>query len=202
MQATTKVHLVQFVKQTLLLILFSGLVSSKTASPEKGIASKSIAVDELELNALEGKWYDGKSPYNGFAESYYPSGKLKSKIGFYEGKRFGIAKQWYENGLLKKETNYVANRKDGTEQLWNSKGMLIKKSSFRDGIVEGVQLEWYATGEPFKKMNISNGKEEGLQQVWWKNGKPYVNYEAKNGRVFGLKRSTLCYELENEIVQK
>ena len=33
------------------------------------------------------------------------------------------------------------------------------------------------------------------------NGKIYNNYEAKNGRIFGLKRASLCFQLEDEIVQ-
>ncbi|MFK7749990.1 MAG: toxin-antitoxin system YwqK family antitoxin, partial [Kordia sp.] len=64
-----------------------------------------------------------------------------------------------------------------------------------------VQEQWYKTGEKFKRINIVNGKEEGLQQAWRKNGKLFNNYEAKNGRFFGLKRSGLCYELQNEVVQ-
>jgi antitoxin component YwqK of YwqJK toxin-antitoxin module len=50
-------------------------------------------------------------------------------------------------------------------------------------------------------MAIVNGQEEGMQKAWRENGKIYNNYEAKNGRIFGLKRASLCFQLEDEIVQ-
>ena len=45
------------------------------------------------------------------------------------------------------------------------------------------------------------GKEEGIQQAFRKNGDLFANYEARAGRFFGLKKSALCYELEDEDVQ-
>ncbi|MFK7981436.1 MAG: toxin-antitoxin system YwqK family antitoxin, partial [Saprospiraceae bacterium] len=69
------------------------------------------------------------------------------------------------------------------------------------GIGNGEQKEYYKSGAKFKLKHLINGKEEGIQQSWRENGKIYNNYEAKNGRIFGLKRASLCYELEEEIVQ-
>ncbi len=62
-------------------------------------------------------------------------------------------------------------------------------------------MQWYKGGAKFKELNLVNGREEGLQKAWRENGKIYNNYEAKNGRIFGLKRSNLCYKLEDEEVQ-
>ena len=51
-------------------------------------------------------------------------------------------------------------------------------------------------------MNFDKGIESGLQRGYRKNGSLYANYEARNGRIYGLKKSKLCYSLENEKVQQ
>jgi antitoxin component YwqK of YwqJK toxin-antitoxin module len=174
------------------------------------IDNQSIAVipkvemlkDDLALNQNEGKWYSEGKPYSGFALIYHPDDSIAEKIGFYEGKKQGLAQKWYPDGTLKYEVSYNANKKNGLAKNWSNGGTLIAEAYFKNGVPDGVQTRWYESGNIFKKINIKNGVEEGLQQTWWENGKLYVNYEAKNGRVYGLKRSSLCYELENEIVQK
>lgn len=75
------------------------------------------------------------------------------------------------------------------------------ESNYIAGNLDGVQKQWYVSGAKFKEQNIENGQEKGMQKAWRENGKLYNNYEAKNGRIFGLKRSSLCYELEDEKVQ-
>ena len=165
---------------------------------------KDIEVEksELILHPMEGKWYHSYEPFNGYAIENYPNKKLKEKTCFYQGKKEDVSKKWDEGGTLRYQCHYIQNHKDGAVRIWTSDGVLIAESNFKDGVVDGVQRKWYPSGKVFKKTNINMGKEEGLQQTWWENGKLYVNYEAKNDRIFGLKRSTLCYELENEIVQK
>ena len=66
------------------------------------------------------------------------------------------------------------------------------------GKAHGTQTQWYATGELYKKLNLNMGKEDGMQQAFRKNGVLYANYEAKSGRGFGLRKSALCYGLEEE----
>ncbi|MFT7000867.1 MAG: antitoxin component YwqK of YwqJK toxin-antitoxin module [Spirosomataceae bacterium] len=196
-----KVHQALFAKVVLLLLVGNTLLSCQNGNSIV-IDHEEYPKEQLELKPLEGKWYASNKPLNGFAVTYFPNGKLSEKTGFHEGKRQGISQNWYENGQLRYEVFYQKNRKHGITKNWNPEGTLISESNFVDGVVHGVQTQWYPSGKIFKRMNIVNGIEEGLQQTWWENGKLYVNYEAKNGRIFGLKRSALCYELKNEVVQK
>ena len=53
-------------------------------------------------------------------------------------------------------------------------------------------------GRALQKAELKNGKEEGMQQAFRKNGVAYANYEAREGRIFGLKKTALCYGLEDE----
>jgi antitoxin component YwqK of YwqJK toxin-antitoxin module len=185
-----------------LLVLFASLFLFFSCQLSNKIKDIEIEKSELILHPTEGKWYYGKASFYGYAIEKYANGKLKAKTGFHEGKKEGVAQKWDDSGALRYQCQYIQNHKDGLVQLWSDKGVLIAESNFKDGVVDGVQRKWYPSGKVFKKTNINMGKEEGLQQTWWENGKLYVNYEAKNGRIFGLKRSTLCYELENELVQK
>ena len=80
-------------------------------------------------------------------------------------------------------------------------GLKSSESNYEFGILNGVQKRWHSNGQLARKTQLIVGKEEGMQQAWLPNGKIYVNYQAKNGRIFGLKKSVLCYELDNEVVQ-
>ncbi|SOE23492.1 MORN repeat variant [Spirosomataceae bacterium TFI 002] len=202
MQANTKELLVQSGKALLISLVIVGSVGWKPSDSSIKIPNREVAKEKLVLIPTEGKWFLDRKAYSGFAISYFPNGKKKEQTGFINGKRQGLSQEWYENGLLKKDITYLANRKDGRSQSFNEKGVLVSESNFINGVVHGVQRKWYPSGKVFKEMNINMGKEDGMQKVWWENGKLYVNYEAKNGRIFGLKRSALCYELENEVVQK
>lgn len=203
MRANTKVHQVRLGKVFLVIVIILGLVGWKTANSPVIIPAIEVQKAELVLIPKEGKWYYNGMPFDGFAMDYYQNGAKKEQTGFFEGKRQGLSQTWYPtNGVLKKDINYLANRKDGKSHSFNANGVLVSESNFINGVVHGIQRKWYPSGKIFKEMKINMGKEEGMQKVWWENGKLYVNYEAKNGRIFGLKRSALCYELENEIVQK
>jgi antitoxin component YwqK of YwqJK toxin-antitoxin module len=195
--------------KVLLALLGSLLIFSGCRKIDKQSVTTAIVIPEIEipkedlvLNQNEGKWYSEGQPYSGFALIYHPDGSIAERIGFYEGKKEGITHKWYLDGTHKYKVTYHANKKNGVAKNWSNGEVLIAESNFENGVVNGVQTRWYESGNIFKKANINNGIEEGLQQTWWENGKLYVNYEAKNGRVYGLKRSTLCYELENEIIQK
>lgn len=40
-----------------------------------------------------------------------------------------------------------------------------------------------------------------MQQAWRENGKPYINYEVRDGFRYGLRKSALCYSLEDEKIK-
>jgi antitoxin component YwqK of YwqJK toxin-antitoxin module len=205
LRVAIKEHQILFAKYLVIGSITFGIFGCKI-EPEKPaiikIKNVEVANEKLLLHPNEGKWYYNKEPFSGYAVKYYPDSSLSEKVGFHEGKREGFARGWHPNGKLYWQLYHHANHRNGTEKYWTSDGVLVSESHFVDDIVHGVQTQWYPSGKIFKRMNIVNGVEEGLQQTWWENGKLYVNYEAKNGRVFGLKRSTLCYELKNEVVQK
>lgn len=182
-----------------------GLLScgEKVVSPKDSIIipEKEVAKDAIVLHANEGLFYYLEQPFSGFSVHYYPNGILAEKVSFFAGKKEGRYQKWYPDGTLSFEATYQKGRKGGVSKTWWKNGQLRSASTHVMGVANGNQKQWYQSGQLFKSMHIVDGKEEGLQQAWRENGKIYNNYEAKNGRIFGLKRASLCYELEEEIVQ-
>lgn len=165
------------------------------------IPEQEIVKEKLVLHPNEGLVYFLKQPFSGYSIRYYSNGTLAERIGYWQGKKQGTYQKWYNDGILSFEANYNKGRKDGISKTWWRNGLLRSESIHAMGKTNGSQKQWYKNGQLFKSMNIVDGKEVGLQQAWRENGKIYNNYEAKNGRIFGLKRASLCYELEDEMVQ-
>ena len=154
----------------------------------------------LILHPAEGLVYLDEIPFSGTGVEHYADGKVFEKIGYLKGKKRGLHQKWFESGALAFEAQYFENKLHGKSSSWWSNGKIRSESNFDFGKSHGLQTEWYNSGVKFKESNLNQGLEEGMQRAWRENGKIYINYEAKNGRIFGLKRSNLCFELEDETV--
>ncbi|SMC73212.1 toxin-antitoxin system YwqK family antitoxin [Cellulophaga tyrosinoxydans] len=207
----------QFVKSFLALFSVFLLAQCKERTLESTAVAKANTIEfnvtviidsvvvlkqDLLLNQLNGIWNYNNVPYNGYAVTYYPNGKIQEKLGFYKGKREGVAERWSEAGVLREERNFHQNKLVGNYKAWWENGGIAEESVYVDGLLDGEQKQWYPHGQLSKLRHLSKGNEDGMQKAWLKNGTLYVNYEAKNGRVFGLMRSNLCYELKNEVVTR
>lgn len=162
-----------------------------------------VSLEQLELIRLEGQWKLDNIPYSGYGLSYFSNGQLQSKIGFVNGKKEGQATEYFEDGHPKSITSYHKNMMHGEVKNWSgAKGhSKLAVRNFYLNKPHGTHEKWYPNGNLMKVITYNMGHEEGLQQAFLENGKIYANYEAKNGRTFGLKRSILCYELEDGIVK-
>jgi hypothetical protein len=163
------------------------------------VPNTTVNLNQLVLKRLEGQWKLDSLPFSGFGLAYFPNGKLKSKIGFVNGKKEGQAEEYFEDGHLRNLTSYHENLMHGEVKNWSG-AIDHHKLAIRHfylGKPHGVHKKWYPNGNLMKIITYQMGKEEGLQQAFLENGKLYANYEARDGRTFGLKRSMLCYELED-----
>lgn len=161
-----------------------------------------VLKSDLELNQIEGRWYYKGKRYNGYALKFHSNGILGERLGFINGSREGLAQQWSANGVLRVECTYRNNRLDGLYKTWWENAERSKEAHYESGILNGEEKQWYPNGQLAKLRNIVNGKEAGLQKGWLKSGKIYVNYEVKNGRIYGMRRTNLCYQLEDEVVKR
>jgi len=134
--------------------------------------------------------------------SYFQHGEIAKIIPVYEGKKEGIQLTYFIDGKLRFSEQFVNNKLHGTVKKWtNAEGyQLLAELQYNDGKLHGLQKQWFASGELHKVLQMDNGKENGLQKAYRKNGALYANYEAINGRTFGMRRTELCYELDDEEV--
>ncbi|MFT4780370.1 MAG: antitoxin component YwqK of YwqJK toxin-antitoxin module [Pseudohongiellaceae bacterium] len=191
-----------------LLILIIVSCQEETHKPIASIeitssASEYIIINKsaLELKSNLGLMYYNNQPFTGVSEVFYSEILKAETIEYKKGKRHGVYKKWFRDGRISYEAHYDNGLQQGTAKSWWKNGKLRSEANYDKGIVNGIQKQWYKSGNLFKQMTIVNGKEQGLQKAWRDNGKIYNNYEAKNGRIFGLKRASLCFQLEDEIVQ-
>ena len=176
------------------------LDESKVDINELKIPLDSVDIGQVYYNKNTSEWKFGEKAFSGFVTSRYPDESLKSVFGVLEGKKQNSAADYYPDGSLKFSTDYYNGRIHGEKKSWsnNTPRMLISSLNYFQGKPHGEQKQWYPTGEIFKIMNLDMGKESGMQQAFRKNGDLFANYEARNGRIFGLKKTALCFGLDDE----
>jgi len=158
---------------------------------------------QLNYDTKTSLWTLNDKIYSGYAVDFYEDGKPKEKIGILNGKKENESIYWYADGHYQQIAHYRNGKLHGEQKIWtpDSTHIMIAHLNYVSGKAHGAQTKWYETGELFAKLNLNMGKEEGLQQAFRKNGALYANYEAKGGRIFGLKKASLCFGLEDEVVQ-
>ena len=159
---------------------------------------------EVFLNRANSLWLfkADSATVSGLVTEKYPNGTIAKKFMVVNGKKEGIQTSYYPDGKLKFYETFSDNRLHGGVKRWTIENgyQLLAELTYKHGKLHGQQKKWYRTGELHKVMHLNMGKEDGMQKAFRKNGVLYANYQARNGRVFGLKRSNLCYELDNEKV--
>lgn len=181
----------------------SSLLAS-TPEPIVGLVPDTTVQDTvLFFNRMNSTWLLDNQLYSGYAVSHYPDGTQSSRAGFLNGKKHGCDQMWYPDGHLKQIVSYHLGKPHGEKKKWAPEPdhVLISHYQYENGKPHGEQLQWYPTSELFKRLNMEMGREEGIQQAYRKNGVVYANYEARNGRIYGMKKTKLCYGLEDEVVQ-
>ncbi|HIP37556.1 MAG TPA: hypothetical protein EYG85_11960 [Crocinitomix sp.] len=111
---------------------------------------------------------------NGLFKSFYPSGKLKSKIDYRESKREGSHKVYYENGKINYEANMQNEKKNGHAKEWYKNGQLrfdilfennkangMVKIYKEDGTIESISE--YAQGKEIKQIQPKEPNNRMLQ---------------------------------------
>lgn len=177
-------------------------IETPTADIDTLIEIPSITVDIslLHYDNKTSTWTFNSKLYSGYAVSYFQDSTLEEKTGFLNGRKQNQSTLWFSDKHLKRITNYHKGKLHGVKKSWSpdEHHVLVSQLNYYKGKAHGKQKMWYTTGEVYKILNLNMGREDGLQQAFRKNGELYANYEAKEGRIFGLKKSALCYGLEDE----
>jgi len=171
-----------------------------SACKEKSQDAAVITVEKssLKRDAKTGVLFNNQTPFTGKAQRHYLTGTLAEATHYVNGIKHGLMLKWFPGGNQSYSAYYQNGQRSGEVKSWWSNGQLRSLAQYENDIAHGIQQEWYKSGQIFKQYTLVKGQEEGLQQAWRENGKLYNNYEAKEGRIYGLKRSNLCFELQDE----
>ena len=120
---------------------------------------------------------------NGAYKEWYPSGVLKEKGNFVNGKREGLFSSWYPNGKKKKELIYSNDVLDSISFSFFENGM-IKKEHNQD---TDIAFHWEYSDSPktLSKYTKQFGKLNGGYNKWDEYGRKieegYYGNNKKNG---------------------
>ena len=179
----------------LVLLLFCVFSCEKTKDPFTVlVVEKSTLIRDLPTGIM----FYNNLPFTGKAQRFYRTGFLAEETIYVNGIKHGLMLKWFPEGNQSFSGNYQNGQRDGKVKSWWSNGQLRTFAIYEKGVANGTQKEWYKSGQLFKKYTLVKGQEEGLQQAWRENGQLYNNYVAKAGKIYGLKRSNLCFKLQNE----
>jgi antitoxin component YwqK of YwqJK toxin-antitoxin module len=127
-------------------------------------ASPVIISKELYVNDRK----EGKAFY------YFPDGKLKEEISYFEGKKQGPGKEYDKDGvvitLLEYNNNYLISREKINRYDANGMKQSIWKTFYPDGKVE-------------KEMKYSDDKYDGFYKEFNDNGNLILSIKYKEGKI-------------------
>ena len=92
-----------------------------------------------------------------FLFKYYPSGKLRNKSFFKDGKKEGESLSYYENGKLKKKILYKNGVRNGEAAEYYESGIIKQKAYFINDKLEKENLYYDEKGNLTKTEIYKNG---------------------------------------------
>jgi antitoxin component YwqK of YwqJK toxin-antitoxin module len=95
---------------------------------------------------------------NGIKKYFYPNGRLKAEISYFNGQKDGMEKIFYPDGKLRSETSYQYGRKDGMEKIFYPDGKLRSETNYRNGRKDGMEKTFYSDGRLRSEMIYRNGR--------------------------------------------
>lgn len=133
-------------------------------------------------------------------KEYYPNGKLKLSVEYFNNKRNGMSIFYYENGNIQSLEKYVNDTIDGEAFSFFSTGTLKKKTIMKMGIQDGVYYSFYPTGSIKEYRKFINGKKEGYGEDYWEKDGNIKGVYFSRGDTLVYRRlfDTLGYVIKTE----
>jgi antitoxin component YwqK of YwqJK toxin-antitoxin module len=151
-----------------------------------------LSMNDAGLQRKLGLLVYGQALFTGYTYDLFPSGAIKEKTHWVNGKRDGRYTRFFENGNLKEVRFYKNHLKDSIHQGWHANGTLHFEYHFLEGQYHGSFKEWYPDGSLYTQRNYAYGQEVGTQQVFEEDGSIRANYFVKDGYRYGLTGSKNC----------
>jgi uncharacterized protein len=169
----------------------------------------SSALYENNIKVGEGL-VDARGLYQGDWLLFHPTGELRAKGSYVDGKKEGKWEYFYKTGKTEQIGNYRNDLPDGPWKWYYEKGASWREETFRRGKEDGTVTEWdetgkvilqgeyedgnrvgpwlIAVGEYVERGNYADGEKHGKWEGDYATGKPAFVGEFKNGIPVGKHR--------------
>jgi len=126
-------------------------------------------IHEEDFSTYKLKYLLKEGVFHGEYNMLYPSGKLKQKCFYYEGKLHGPSLFYSEENKLLAESWFVLGSKQGQTLQYYLSGKLYAKIFYKDGLKEGVHKYFYEDGSLKTNMHFIKDKLHGEVKLFWPN---------------------------------
>lgn len=103
-------------------------------------------------------------------EEYWPSGSVKFRCIWIDGKREGVFQKFFENGVVEQTGEFHNDLIEGTLSVFYPNGTLKGKTTSLYGKADGPSEEYYENGQLKEKGNYKNDSKEGIWESYDKKG--------------------------------
>lgn len=121
----------------------------------------------------------------GAVEIYHPTGELKEKSNYKNGKRHGKIEVFYPSGNLDIVYNYVDGALEGETLSYFESGVLFSKTIYKAGAMNGPYLQYFANGKLRSTGTYVNDGGEGEWKYYYINGQLEKVGNYKNDQPVG-----------------
>ena len=138
-----------------------------------GITSnKWIKQNRPETGWFRVYWKDVVNPHSGGATIDESEGEgLRYEWEYKDGKRAdGVARSWYPSGQLKEKRTYKDGKQDGSYTFFYEDGQKGLVWNYKDGKQDGLQTNWYENGQKNGEVIFKDGKPIKLIGQWNEDG--------------------------------
>ncbi|MCW8848664.1 MAG: TonB family protein [Melioribacteraceae bacterium] len=127
---------------------------------------------------------------NGTVKTYFPSGKVESRVGFVNEILEGTSYWYYENGNVKLEKNYSNGKLNGVVKSFYKSGLVKEEIRYSNGMLDGVSREYYENGGLAEVKTYEFGQLVNRKSISYDDSyiAPLSEYEA------GKKKNRLEFE--------
>jgi antitoxin component YwqK of YwqJK toxin-antitoxin module len=174
-------------------------------------------IQEIEKDALDSSLLlaenglilsrDRKSPYSGWAKSYYSGSDSLSTLLKYDGGRANFAYSWkpdgkkcpdtaledgnglivtyFKDGVKREVVYYKAGVLHGQRMRWHQNEQKLTEEFFVNGKLHGEFIKWDQKGQRLERIFYLSGLKNGPYSYWTPDGQKYEEGVHQDGRLDG-----------------
>jgi antitoxin component YwqK of YwqJK toxin-antitoxin module len=88
----------------------------------------------------------------------YPDRRIRSSIGWEQGRLQGESLLYWPNGVLKRRSFFVEGLREEVELFFTEEGIMTDRGSYRCGVPVGLHERWDRSGRKIEEVVYDHGQ--------------------------------------------